>query len=95
LSTVGGGTTVQVLRMMGLSNSVHWLAWFITSFAQMSITMAVLTAMLKYGNVLMYSNPLIVFTTLQVFAVATIAFSSVLYAHSSSVLSAADLESQT
>lgn len=63
--------------MMGLNNSVHWLAWFVTSFSQMSITMALLTLMLKFGHVLMYSNPLIVFITLQVFAVATIAFSCV------------------
>jgi len=63
--------------MMGLSNSVHWLAWFLTSFTQMSITMAVLTLMLKFGHVLMHSNALIIFITLELFAVATIAFSYV------------------
>ena len=35
--------------MMGLNNSVHWLAWFITTFIQMSITMTLLTVMLKLG----------------------------------------------
>ena len=61
--------------MMGLSNSVHWLAWFLTTFTQMSITMAILTIMLKYGKVLMYSNALITFLVLEIFAVATISFS--------------------
>jgi len=39
--------------------------------------MAILTVMLKFGGVLMYSNALIIFLVLQVFAVATIAFSYV------------------
>ena len=65
---------LQVMKMMGLSNAVHWLAWFITTFIQFSVTMGVLTAMLKYGRVLSHSNPLIVFTTLEVFAIATISF---------------------
>ena len=64
--------------MMGLNNSVHWLAWFLTTFTQMSVTMAILTMMLKFGNVLMYSNGFIVFLTLEIFAAATIAFSYVL-----------------
>ncbi len=63
------------MKMMGLNNSVHWLAWFITSFTQMTVTMAILTLMLKFGNVLMYSNGWLVFLTLEIFAVATIAFS--------------------
>jgi hypothetical protein len=61
--------------MMGLSNAMHWLAWFITIFSQMSITMLILTLMLKYGHVLMYSNPAIIFLALEIFALATIAFS--------------------
>ena len=61
--------------MMGLNNSIHWLAWFLTTFTQMSVTMAILTMMLKFGNVLMYSNGFIVFLTLEIFAAATIAFS--------------------
>ncbi len=61
--------------MMGLNNSVHWCAWFITTFAQMSLTMSILTMMLKFGKVLMYSNGFIVFLTLEIFAAATIAFS--------------------
>lgn len=72
----------EVMKTMGLNNAVHWLAWFITSFIQMTITAAVLTALLKYGRVLTYSNPLIFFLVLETFVVANITFSflvSVLY----------------
>ncbi|CAN7993624.1 unnamed protein product [Ixodes hexagonus] len=72
----------EVMKTMGLNNAVHWLAWFITSFIQMTITAAVLTALLKYGRVLTYSDPLIFFLVLETFVVANIAFSflvSVLY----------------
>lgn len=65
----------EVMRMMGLTSSVHWLAWFLTTFTQMSVTMAILTVMLKYGSVLKYSDPLLIFVVLEMFAVATIAFS--------------------
>ena len=65
----------EVMRMMGLSNSVHWLAWFLTTFTQMSITMTILAVMLKFGGVLHHSNFWIIFLVLEVFTVATIAFS--------------------
>ncbi|XP_021369630.1 ATP-binding cassette sub-family A member 2-like isoform X2 [Mizuhopecten yessoensis] len=65
----------EVMRMMGLSNAVHWCAWFTMTFIQMTITMGLLTIMLKIGNVLAHSNPWVVFTTLEVFAIVTIAFS--------------------
>ena len=61
--------------MMGMNNAVHWCAWFLTTFIQMTITMAILTAILKYGKVLTHSDPWIIFTVLEVFAVATICFS--------------------
>lgn len=65
---------LQVMKMMGLSNAVHWLAYFITTFVQFTVTMIVLTVMLKYGQVLTYSDPVIVFMTLELFGIATISF---------------------
>ncbi|PRD32326.1 UNVERIFIED_CONTAM: ATP-binding cassette sub-family A member 2 [Trichonephila clavipes] len=65
----------EVMKTMGLNSAVHWLAWFITSFLQMSITAACLTVILKYGLVLTYSNPLLIFLMLEIFVVANIAFS--------------------
>nr|XP_006817327.1 PREDICTED: ATP-binding cassette sub-family A member 2-like [Saccoglossus kowalevskii] len=64
----------EVMKMMGLSNAVHWVAWFITSFLEMSITIISLVCILKYGKVLTYSNPVIIWMFLSIFAIATIMF---------------------
>uniref|UniRef100_A0A670YQ04 ATP-binding cassette sub-family A member 2 n=1 Tax=Pseudonaja textilis TaxID=8673 RepID=A0A670YQ04_PSETE len=72
----------EVMKMMGLNNAVHWVAWFITGFTQLSISVTALTAILKYGKVLMHSDVLIIWLFLAVYAVATIMFCflvSVLY----------------
>lgn len=65
----------KVMKMMGLANGVHWVAWFITSFLQMSVKVVILTAILKYGKVLTYSNMWIIFGVLETFAVSIIMFS--------------------
>ena len=59
---------------MGLDNAVHWVAWFITGFVQLSISVTALTAILKYGQVLMHSHVLIIWLFLAVYAVATVTF---------------------
>lgn len=64
----------EVMKMMGLSNAVHWVAWFITSLVVMSITVTLLVIILKYGKVLYYSDPLVVWVFLMAFAVVTIVF---------------------
>ncbi|XP_055898501.1 ATP-binding cassette sub-family A member 2-like [Biomphalaria glabrata] len=72
----------EVMKMMGLSNAVHWCAWFVTTFVQMTMSVILLTALLKLGNVLPHSNTLIVFLVLEVYICAIISFSfliSVLY----------------
>ena len=61
--------------MMGLSDSVHWWAWFITAGVQMTVTVVTLTLMLHYGRVLSHSNPVLVFVFLELFALSSIAFS--------------------
>uniref|UniRef100_A0A3B4XA03 ATP-binding cassette sub-family A member 2 n=1 Tax=Seriola lalandi dorsalis TaxID=1841481 RepID=A0A3B4XA03_SERLL len=63
-----------VMKMMGLNNAVHWVAWFITGFVQLSISVTALTAILKYGRVLLHSNPFIIWLFLTIYAVATIMF---------------------
>lgn len=60
--------------MMGLNNAVHWVAWFITGFVQLSISVTALTAILKYGKVLLHSDPFIIWFFLTIYAVATIMF---------------------
>ena len=37
----------EVMKMMGLSNAVHWVAWFLTSLVVMSITVTLLVVILK------------------------------------------------
>ncbi|GFS22085.1 ATP-binding cassette sub-family A member 2-like [Elysia marginata] len=72
----------EVMKMMGLNNAVHWCAWFVTTFVQMTISVIILTVLLKMGNVLPHSNTLIIFTVLEIYICAIISFSfliSVLY----------------
>lgn len=64
----------EVMKMMGLNNAVHWVAWFITGFVQLSISVTALTGILKYGQVLMHSNVFIIWLFLSIYAVATIMF---------------------
>ncbi len=37
----------EVMKVMGLGNQVHWLAWFITSFVLMLISIIFLVLILK------------------------------------------------
>ena len=37
----------EVMKVMGLGNSVHWLAWFITCFVTMLASVTLLLAVLK------------------------------------------------
>ena len=37
----------EVMKMMGLGNSVHWTAWFITAFSMMFATIILLVIILK------------------------------------------------
>lgn len=67
------------MKMMGLNNAVHWVAWFITGFVQLSISVTALTAILKYGRVLFHSDPFIIWLFLTIYAVATIMFWSDLW----------------
>ncbi|XP_038064112.1 ATP-binding cassette sub-family A member 2-like isoform X2 [Patiria miniata] len=64
----------EVMKMMGLSNAVHWVAWFIVGFSQMSLTIVALICILQYGEILIHSDPIIVWLTLTIFAMATICF---------------------
>ncbi|XP_067120260.1 phospholipid-transporting ATPase ABCA1-like isoform X3 [Centruroides vittatus] len=62
----------EVMKAMGLSNGVLWLAWFIKSFILMAMSCALLTIILVYGNVLENSDPAVVYLFLLCYTVATI-----------------------
>lgn len=58
---------------MGLSNSVHWMAWFITSFICMFISIVLLTILLKMGGILIYSDATLILFIFSMFGFASIA----------------------
>lgn len=41
----------EVMKVMGLSNAVHWLSWFITSFVMMLVSVFLLVIVLKVAFV--------------------------------------------
>ena len=41
----------EVMKVMGLSNAVHWLSWFITSFVMMLVSVLLLVIVLKVAFV--------------------------------------------
>uniref|UniRef100_A0A8C7YEB2 ATP-binding cassette, sub-family A (ABC1), member 3b n=1 Tax=Oryzias sinensis TaxID=183150 RepID=A0A8C7YEB2_9TELE len=70
----------EYMRMMGLSNWLHWSAWFLMFFLFLSISVFFVTVLLciqvsPNGAVLTYSDPTLVFFFLLLFTVATISFS--------------------
>nr|UOU03311.1 ATP-binding cassette subfamily A2 [Brachionus rubens] len=65
----------EVMKIMGLNNSVHLLAWFITYFFQFTLIVGLVTVVLHFGKILTHSNPFLIFLLLEIFATATICFS--------------------
>uniref|UniRef100_A0A3Q2PCC7 ATP binding cassette subfamily A member 3 n=2 Tax=Percomorphaceae TaxID=1489872 RepID=A0A3Q2PCC7_FUNHE len=70
----------EYMRMMGLSNWLHWSAWFLMFFLFLSISVFFVTLLLcirvsPNGAVLNYSDPTLVFVFLLAFTVATINYS--------------------
>ncbi|KAJ8398776.1 hypothetical protein AAFF_G00419730, partial [Aldrovandia affinis] len=70
----------EYMRMMGLSNWLHWSAWFLMFFLFLSVSILFVTLLFcikvsPNGAVLTYSDPTLVFVFLLTFAVATINFS--------------------
>uniref|UniRef100_A0A8D8SAH2 ATP-binding cassette sub-family A member 1 n=1 Tax=Cacopsylla melanoneura TaxID=428564 RepID=A0A8D8SAH2_9HEMI len=63
----------EMMRVMGLTNGVHWAAWFLDSIVIMIVTAILLSCLLVYGHVIQHSNPVIVFIFLISFCVSTIA----------------------
>ena len=67
------------MKMMGLSNWLHWLAWFVKYFIFILISVAIETVFFevrtsKNGSVISYMSPTVLLTFLVVYSVATITF---------------------
>ncbi|XP_064607351.1 phospholipid-transporting ATPase ABCA1-like [Liolophura sinensis] len=62
----------EVMKMMGLGNGVHWVAWFINALDLMFITIILFVITLKYGKVLEYTDPSVMLVFLLAFMVSTV-----------------------
>ncbi|CAF3998900.1 unnamed protein product, partial [Rotaria sordida] len=67
----------EVMKIMGLSNGVHWIARFITVFSQTTVVMIAVTIILHYGTVLVHSNPFLIFIIFEIYALSTISLAYV------------------
>ena len=67
----------EVMKIMGLSNGVHWIAWFITIFSQTTVVMIAVTIILHYGKVLLHSNAFLIFLIFEIYALSTISLAYV------------------
>ncbi|XP_069482200.1 phospholipid-transporting ATPase ABCA1-like isoform X2 [Ambystoma mexicanum] len=62
----------EVMRMVGVKNSIIWLTWFLDNMALLLVSSALLSVLVKFGNVLRYSDPSVFFVFMVVFCFSTI-----------------------
>uniref|UniRef100_A0A3B4DSZ9 ABC transporter domain-containing protein n=1 Tax=Pygocentrus nattereri TaxID=42514 RepID=A0A3B4DSZ9_PYGNA len=62
----------ETMRIMGLGSKTLWLSWFISSYLQFLISSVLLVTALKIGDILPYSDPVVVLFFFTAFATATI-----------------------
>ncbi|XP_061181755.1 phospholipid-transporting ATPase ABCA1-like [Saccostrea echinata] len=62
----------EVMKIMGLSNAVHWVAWFINAFVMMFLTIIILTIIIKTGRVLEHSDAGVLIVFFTAFGISTI-----------------------
>ncbi|XP_047128528.1 ATP-binding cassette sub-family A member 2 isoform X1 [Hydra vulgaris] len=62
----------EVMKVMGLTDSIHWTAWFITTLICITFSAFALTFLLKFGRILSHSDvSLIIFITM-IYAISII-----------------------
>ncbi|XP_047672257.1 phospholipid-transporting ATPase ABCA1 isoform X1 [Tachysurus fulvidraco] len=62
----------EVLRVVGVSNGALWFSWFTENIVLLTVPCALISIMVKYGKVLRYSDPSVIFVFLMVFCLATV-----------------------
>uniref|UniRef100_A0A3P9PUU7 P-type phospholipid transporter n=1 Tax=Poecilia reticulata TaxID=8081 RepID=A0A3P9PUU7_POERE len=62
----------EVLRAVGVQNGALWSATFTENIVLLTLPCVLISIMLKYGKVLQYSDPSVIFVFLLVFCLATI-----------------------
>ena len=68
------------MKMMGLSNWLHWCAWFVQYFVLLLVSVVIMTVFFcipvsDYGSVIGYTSPMVLLVFLLAYVVATINFS--------------------
>ncbi|XP_022107295.1 ATP-binding cassette sub-family A member 3-like isoform X2 [Acanthaster planci] len=64
----------ESMKMMGLANWIHWVAWFIKNLVFLLIPIILITVLLKIGRVFPNSDPTVVFVFLFLWLTASIAW---------------------
>ncbi|XP_034091957.1 phospholipid-transporting ATPase ABCA1-like isoform X2 [Gymnodraco acuticeps] len=62
----------EVLRAVGIQNGALWAATFCENMVLLMVPCALISIMVKYGKVLQYSDPSVIFVFLLVFCLATV-----------------------
>ncbi|XP_037549875.1 phospholipid-transporting ATPase ABCA1-like [Nematolebias whitei] len=62
----------EVLRAVGVQSGALWAARFTENIVLLTVPCAIISVMVKYGKVLQYSDPSVIFVFLLVFCLATI-----------------------
>ena len=63
-----------MMQVMGMKRSVIWTAWILMSSVTMLVICAELTLLLKFAEILPYSNPLLIFYALVVFSISVVMY---------------------
>ncbi|XP_022109857.1 ATP-binding cassette sub-family A member 1-like [Acanthaster planci] len=63
----------EVMKVMGMGNAVHWVAWFLNSFAVMLVSSSLLVLVLKVGNIIINTDTSILLLTMVSFSFSSIA----------------------
>ncbi|XP_046858898.1 phospholipid-transporting ATPase ABCA3-like [Xenia sp. Carnegie-2017] len=64
----------ESMKIMGLSNWIHWLAWFTKSFLFLLISVCLITALIKAAKIMENSDGSVVFVFFLLYAMTSIIF---------------------
>eukprot|EP00795_Rhopilema_esculentum_P013264 gene13264-4097_t len=64
----------EAMKMMGLSNWVHWVSWFVKNFAFLTISCALITIVLKASKVFEYTDGFLLFVFFLAYSFSIIFF---------------------
>eukprot|EP00036_Acanthoecidae_sp_10tr_P009012 CAMPEP_0182928582 /NCGR_PEP_ID=MMETSP0105_2-20130417/15659_1 /TAXON_ID=81532 ORGANISM="Acanthoeca-like sp., Strain 10tr" /NCGR_SAMPLE_ID=MMETSP0105_2 /ASSEMBLY_ACC=CAM_ASM_000205 /LENGTH=1795 /DNA_ID=CAMNT_0025066587 /DNA_START=139 /DNA_END=5526 /DNA_ORIENTATION=- len=64
----------ESMKMMGLPNWAHWLAWFCTAFIMLGLSNVLMAIEIHHGKILPNSDPSLICVYLLAFSAATISF---------------------